>query len=360
VGLKTDITERKEALDKLIQSEERYRMLFESAPVGIMYCSHDGSLLDFNAALTAVFETLESQSREKINVFDFSPFAHAGIAEACREAITGDHSVYREHEYRPLPARPLILRFVVTPTHDLSGRVNGAHTLIEDFTERRNAEIRLSRSLTEKETLLKEIHHRVKNNLQTVSSLLTLQAEKVEEDRARSALLDSVTRVNSMSMIHERLYGATDQREVRFDEYLAELVEHLLTLGVPTPLEPEVELEVAACLLDIDTAVPLSLVANELISNALKHAFAAVEEPRLIVRLSASAETLQLVIGDNGPGVPTSDGSAPPAGLGLQLVDALVKQVRGTLTRESTAGHTVMVTVPLPPGREQDSEHHGG
>jgi two-component sensor histidine kinase len=223
--------------------------------------------------------------------------------------------------------------------------VNGAQAFVEDFTERRKAEQRLERSLEEKETLLREIHHRVKNNLQTISSLLRLQAENVGDPRAHYALVDSVSRVYSMSVVHEKLYTAENLQQVRFDEYLGELAQDLIGFGFSGTVEPALELDLAPVALDIDSALPLGLIANELISNALKHAFAQAESPRLGIRLSRSEQTLTMSVADNGPGL--TEAVSENAKLGTELIQVLVDQLRASLSRDSAEGLVVTVTLDL-------------
>jgi PAS domain S-box-containing protein len=362
VAVKRDVTKEKRALEELKSDEERYRTLYETAPMGVLQCARNGSIVLSNSSIATILHAPSLLSPEDLDAFSFVPLLRSGLAAALEQAMHNDGPVHGEQEFEPEDGesleteggapvdglsgeRSVVVRFVVTPTHGPDGRVNGAQAFVEDFTERRKAEQRLERSLEEKETLLREIHHRVKNNLQTISSLLRLQAENVGDPRAHYALVDSVSRVYSMSVVHEKLYTAENLQQVRFDEYLGELAQDLIGFGFSGTVEPALELDLAPVALDIDSALPLGLIANELISNALKHAFAQAESPRLGIRLSRSEQTLTMSVADNGPGL--TEAVSENAKLGTELIQVLVDQLRASLSRDSAEGLVVTVTLDL-------------
>jgi PAS domain S-box-containing protein len=223
------------------------------------------------------------------------------------------------------------------------GRVTHAVVVSHDLTERKQAEDVVHASLKEKETLLKEIHHRVKNNLQVISSLLALQASATDDAVTRGLLNESRNRVHSMALIHEKLYQSENLAQVQFSDYLRNLTRDLFRSysagGVTLKLQAE------DIPLDVDTAIPCGLIVNELVSNALKYAFPAGRTGDLHISfLKISRERCALTVTDNGAGLPTDLDVKNPKTLGLQLVNMLVSQLHGTLDVVADGGTTFMVT----------------
>jgi len=214
-----------------------------------------------------------------------------------------------------------------------------------------DAEQRTQESLREKEMLLKEIHHRVKNNLQIVSSLLYLQAELVDDERARHLLEESQNRVKSLAMIHEQLYQSPDLARVDFTRYVRNLASYLFDAHMIDPEEINLVVNVANVALEVDVAMPCSLIINELLSNALKHAFpggTAVggRRPEIRIVLHPVDGHCRLVVSDNGVGLPADMEQCSTASLGLQIVDVLTRQLKGTLEVERQEGTAFKITFP--------------
>lgn len=193
------------------------------------------------------------------------------------------------------------------------------------------------------QTLLKELNHRVKNNLQVVSSLLSLQGGRLEDEAAKQIVLESKNRLVSLLLVHQRLYGDDHATEVPMQEYLPELVETIMYSYFGNFEEDMMEYNVAPISLHVEKAIPLALIANELITNSFKHAFAETPEPRLRVRFEKSGGDCLLEIGDNGCGLP-ADVRAAGHTFGLSLVESLVKQLNGSLHMETAFGTHVTVT----------------
>ena len=197
----------------------------------------------------------------------------------------------------------------------------------------------LEKQNKEKEFLLKEIHHRVKNNLGVVSSLLALQSEQIEDDKVKDVMLESQNRVNSMSMIHQKLYQGTDLASIEMKDYFLNLGSHVLdSFGLNTRVKLEVDM--AQTELDVDTAVPLGLIVNELLTNALKYAFPDSRMGEIIIRFSRDNRNLELLVQDNGVGYDIKSPSQG-TGFGSQLINLLVLQLGGKLETQSESGTTV-------------------
>lgn len=221
--------------------------------------------------------------------------------------------------------------------------------LAYEAARRRGARARsTAETLREKETLLREIHHRVKNNLQVVSSMLSLQSNVVRDRQSLSCLQDARTRIQSMALVHEHLYESSSIACISTREYVDELVSTVMNSMDLSSGGIRVVREVAEIPIDIDHAIPLGLVINELMSNALKYAYphGSAGEIRLTLRRVSGGALLE--IADDGPGLPTNERVRREA-IGLQLVEALAGQLGGTITFDSTnPGLAVRLTFPLP------------
>ncbi len=214
-----------------------------------------------------------------------------------------------------------------------------------EITERKRAEGQIRASLREKEVLLKEIHHRVKNNLQVISSLLYLQAKNVGDEQALAVLQDSQSRVRAMVLVHERLYQSPDLARIDFAEYVRNLANYLFrSYGVNTNVI-QLRLNVGDVLLGVDTAIPCGLIINELVSNSLKHAFPAGREGEIRIKLRSDDEgECILMVGDNGVGFAEGLDFRDAGTLGLELVNTLVAQLEGTVELDRSRGTTFKIT----------------
>uniref|UniRef100_A0A832M4D5 histidine kinase n=1 Tax=Oscillatoriales cyanobacterium SpSt-402 TaxID=2282168 RepID=A0A832M4D5_9CYAN len=215
-----------------------------------------------------------------------------------------------------------------------------------DITDRKLFQ-QLQTSLKEKEVLLKEIHHRVKNNLQIVYSLLRLQSRQTQSAHVTNILLESQNRVKSIALVHEKLYRSEDLAKIDFAQYLNSLTAHLFSSYKIDSNAIALETKIDSISLSIDQAIPCGLIVNELISNALKHAFASQSEGTIQVALYNDENVqIHLIVQDNGIGLPTSFKLAEASSLGLQLVQDLVDQLDGTIQLVCYPGTTFEITFP--------------
>ncbi len=214
----------------------------------------------------------------------------------------------------------------------------------------------LRASLQEKEVLLREIHHRVKNNLQVVMSLLRLQSRQVSDTQALAALGDSRQRVEVMALVHELLYRTGDMAAIDADTYIRQLSNHLLRIYGISPAQVQVSLATEKIWLSLDHAVPCGLIINELFSNSLKYAFPDGQPGMIGIALHASPPgMLTLTVWDTGAGFAASAAVAQPPSLGMTLVHDLVRQIHGSAVITSGAGVTVTITFPLGATTAQDA-----
>jgi len=330
-----------ERTSELRQSEERIadallytQTLLDTAPVGIITYKASGEAVSANFAsaqlIGATVEQLKAQNFRRLD-----SWRESGMLAAAEAALTSnaprDVEISALSSFgKPLRIRSRFVPFVVSREQHLLA-------LFEDVKDVRNAEDALRQSLLEKETLLKEIHHRVKNNLQIVASLLAMQSDATVEDETRATLRESMNRVRSMGLIHERLYQSSNLARIDFDEYLRSLTTFLyrsysLTGAIRLVIEAE-KVEV-----NIETAVPLGLILNELVSNAFKHAFKDGRPGVLRVTLRSAEVGFVLVVADSGPGLPAGIDAAHTKSLGLSLVSSLVRQLKAAMTIERAGG----------------------
>ncbi len=208
---------------------------------------------------------------------------------------------------------------------------------------------KLRQSLAEKESLLKEIHHRVKNNLQVVSSLLYLQEDYMDDPKGVEILRESQNRVKSMALIHEQLYGTTDLAKIDFGRYVRGLAGNLFDAYGIDPACIRLNVRTDDIALGADMAVPCGLIINELVSNALKHAFVPDNSGTIdIVIRTLSAGRMEIVVADNGIGLAAPLADAEKKSLGLRLIDTLTTQLDGALAIETDNGTHFSITMNVP------------
>jgi len=208
---------------------------------------------------------------------------------------------------------------------------------------------KLRQSLAEKEALLKEIHHRVKNNLQIVSSLLYLQEDYMKNAKGVEILRESQNRVKSMALIHEQLYGTTDLAKIDFGRYIQGLTANLFDAYGIDPARIRLNVEANDIALGVDMAVPCGLIINELVSNALKHAFLVDTSGTIdIVIRTLDAGRIEIVVADDGIGLSELPADAEKKSLGLRLIDTLTTQLDGTLAIKKENGTRFSITLNAP------------
>ena len=320
-----EITERKRA-------EEQFRLAIEAAPTGMMMVDGGGYIVLVNAQVEKLF----GYTRDEL--------IGAPVEMLVPERYRAGHPVFRSGFFTNPNARPMgagrdlfglrkdgtevPIEIGLNPLTTSAGRF--VLSSIVDITERRRTAEQLRASLQEKETLLKEVHHRVKNNLQVISSLLSLQSRSVEDPRAAAMLQESQNRVHSISLVHEKLYEAGDLGRVDFGDYLQALGNHLQGAWAGTEGRVSITVDATGLRLPLDVAIPCGLIVNELVTNAFKHAFPGGRAGAVRVRASVEAEgSTLLAVEDDGVGIPEMKAARRGAGgtMGMMLVWTLAKQI---------------------------------
>ena len=343
--LKQEMAERKEVEKELQKSEARYRSVFDSAGTATTLLEEDMTISVANTE----FEKLSGYSREEIEgkkkwteFVDTEDLKRMKEYHAIRRSKESEAPI--EYEFRFIDrqgnVKNVFLKMGIIP-----GTKRSVASLM-DVTARKQAEGKLTASLKEKEILLQEIHHRVKNNMQVISSLLKLQAETMEDERLKEAFRDSQSRVRTMSLVHEKLYQSKDFTHVPFKDYLTSLIRYLSQSYTSQAREIEFVTEIEEIPLNITHAIPCGLIINELVSNALKHAFPDTRTGTITISLrSLRKDTIELSVGDNGIGLPEAIDPHTTTFLGLHLVAILAKdQLKGEITMEREGGTRVRIT----------------
>ncbi len=227
-----------------------------------------------------------------------------------------------------------------------NGNLTSIWGVQRDITEKKKSEEALKNSLKEKEILLKEIHHRVKNNLQIVTSLLKLQSSYVDDDKIKQLFRESQNRVQSMSLIHQKLYQAKDLSHIDFKEYIETVTTHLQHSYGILEDRVQIEIDVKNIVMSIDNAIPAGLIINELVSNSLKHAFPDERPGKVFINVAYDSfkEEYWLVVRDNGIGFSKPIEPKNSSSFGLKLVSTLVEQMPGTLELVSVGGSEYRIT----------------
>jgi PAS domain S-box-containing protein len=332
-------TDRRRAEEALRESEEDLRAIFNGVGDGIALIDMTGKVIKVNKRIIEIGGYTEDEViGKRLGLFKmFPPPSLAKILSNFAKLIAGqqvppfDVEVYtKAGEKLDVEMRGSLLR--------KKGKVVGMIGVMRDITERKRAEEQIRASLKEKEVLLKEIHHRVKNNLQVISSLLYLQSKNIQDSQTFEMFQESQNRVRSMALVHERLYQSPDLTRIDFAEYVRSLANHLFrSYGVNTNVI-KLKINVDDVFLGVDTAIPCGLIINELVSNSLKHAFPDGGEGEVRIELRADDGQLMLMVSDNGVGFPQDLDFRDTGSLGLQLVNTLVEQIEGTIELDRSDG----------------------
>jgi PAS domain S-box-containing protein len=264
----------------LHQSEERYRQLVENLGEGIDIVDKDDNFVFANPAAAEIFGVAPGTLFGR-NLKEFLPEDElAKLEELNLSRGCGEKGVYELSIRRPDNAERVLL-VTALPLIDDQGGVSGAFSIFRDISERKHDEEKNRNMLAEKELLLKEVYHRVKNNMMVISSLLQIQAQRISDKRTITILQESQNRIRSMITIYEKLYQSTDLSHIVPGDYFSELSRSLFSAYNVWPGTIELETEISNIALDIDRAIPCGLIINELVSNALKYAFPGERKGRI-------------------------------------------------------------------------------
>ncbi|MEN9975660.1 MAG: hypothetical protein RLZZ282_1666 [Verrucomicrobiota bacterium] len=329
-----DVTARKLAETALRTSEEKNRRFHDSIMDAFACVDMDGYVIESNQAYEEMLGYTAEELR-RLTYVDLTPDRwHSLEQRVVDEQVLplGGSDIYQKEYYRkdgsciPVEMRTFLIR-------DAQGNPKSMWAIVRDISKRKQAEELARQSLVEKEMLLKEIHHRVKNNLQIITSLLRLQAHQIDHAVAKTALNDVQNRVQSIALIHDHLHRSNHQGQVNLSAYLTKLCQQLCQLLSPMPGAISLHLDMGHCLLTMDVAIPCGLLVNELVSNSFKHGFPqqATGEVRVELQWLSGGPEMRLRVSDNGVGLPHDFDLDDLTSLGLSMAPDLARQMGGCL-----------------------------
>ena len=256
--------------------------------------------------------------------------------------------LYKSHEsegevFLGYPANKWI-QAQITPIYDDEDIFQGHLLIIQDINKRKKLEDELKKSLEEKDLMMKEIHHRVKNNFMIIQSLLQLQSRHIDDADVLEIFKESQNRIKSMAFIHQRLYQHDNLKKINFGDYPETLASDIFKSYVSNPDQITLDIDTADVTLDIDTAIPLGLILNELISNSLKYAFPDGRSGKLMVKSYLKGSEYGLIVSDNGIGLPEGLDYEKSDSLGLKLIYSLSDQIGAEVKVDTTNGTKFEIT----------------
>lgn len=341
ISVLRDISEEKAAERMMRESEQLYQETFNQSPaVKLLVDLESLTIIDANAA-AAKFYGYAVYRLRAMSLLEINTAAEDAIRGNIALARSGTQSrfVYRHRlasgEIRDIESYAGLI--------DLGGR-KVLHSIIHDITEMVRAEEELKRLVTEKETLMKELQHRVKNNLGVIAGLLSLSAEKVRDDAAREAFAGAIARVETIASIYAKLYGTKDLASIDLGPYSEDLVKSLFSAYNLDPERITLKARFDRVRLDLKRCAPFGLILNELVANALKYAYPGGARGELRVALEAEDGGIRLSVGDDGPGIPEEVLSGGSSGLGMTLVRMLSDQLGAGLEIDCSKGTLVTLS----------------
>jgi PAS domain S-box-containing protein len=351
-GLMIDITEHKQLAEAQRLSEARMERAFGASPIGMALVALDGAFLQVNAALCAMLGYGEAE----LLTLTYQRLTHADdLAESLRLAgrlVDNQCQTYQlDKRYLNAAGAPIWVQLNVSLVRAGDGAPLHFLSQIQDITERRGAQQVLTASLREKEALLKEIHHRVKNNLQVIASLLRLEARRSAHAETRGVLADMQGRIHSMALLHEALYRSGIFATVDLGGYLKQLATQAFRAMALQPGVVRLELELGSVQVGMDMATPCGLLVNELIANCFKHAFpdGRAGVVRLALAPSGQPHRWRLSVDDDGVGLGGDFEQARSDALGLQLAADLAGQIGASFCIEPGGGTRVCLEFGVEP-----------
>jgi PAS domain S-box-containing protein len=334
VELEVQNEELKKAELKLSTAQKRYFEFYELSPVGYFTIDPDGLITDVNLAGTKLLDLKKDKLINNAFIRFIIPECHNVYYHHIKELIkTGKN---QDCEVILNDGRVNYIHIESKPFFDETGNIKEILLTAFDISKLKKSEIRLKDSLSEKEVIFRELNHRVKNNLQIIASLMHLQEVNTDNDETVDKLRESESRVKTMAIIHEKLYESPDFADINFKLYIDKLIYDILyTYGKNDTIKTHLNIEDIN--LNIDTAIPLGLIINELVTNSVKYAFPD-SEGTITITLKSINNEMELIVADDGIGINKEINFDNLNSLGLEIVKNLVNQLNGTIEMISDGG----------------------
>lgn len=318
-------------LDKQDLSKELWETIFNSAEVPMMLLDNDHRIIRINESMKDVVKVVDDVVGEKCH-----EITH-GLSEPpefCPHSKTIEKNLKQTKEIK---FQDFWLLVTTSPFYDSEGRILGSTHIAQDITKLKEAEKKVNKTIKFKDLLIKETHHRVKNNLITISGLLYLQSQHIEDSDAKQVLLDSQNRARAMALIHQKLYSQENLDSINLNYYFKQLLDEVVkTYTFDDKIQYTLDVDDIA--LDTDTSLILGLIINELVSNSLKYAFTKNENGIIDISLHQNNSEIKLKISDNGNTIPEDIDIENTGSFGLMIVHLLTNQIGGHILVERDRG----------------------
>jgi len=351
-GIADDVTARKLAENALVESEAKLNAILDSAIAVILRLQVFANLdwefefISSGAEILYGYTPQELMNDKNLWISRVLPEDLENVIVPSYENIFAERTAQLEYRLRHKDGSLRWFSMTMFSQRDETTDSWVVTSVETDISDRKLAQEQLEASLREKEVLLKEVHHRVKNNLQVVSSLLDLQSQCIQEPQVLEVFKNSQSRVRSMALIHEKLYQSKSLSKVNLSDYIESLAMHLIQIYAVAPDRISLQLNLEAILLNLDTAVPCGLILNELVSNALKHGFPGNTGGTIWINLCylrppvpcEESNTFELVVGNDGVKLPELPDLSRAKSLGFQLVSVLIQQLEGQIEVSQSQG----------------------
>ena len=338
--LSNEIEERKRAEQRLIRSERNYNAILHDPSTFIGTIKPDGTLITANrSALNFIEKRLEDVKDQKFwdtPWWNHSDELQGKLKQSIIKAANGEQ-IHFEANHQGAEGRIIFVDFSVRPVKDEVGNIISLIVEGLDVTKLKNAEKKVQKLLDEKEILLKEVHHRIKNNMATIESILKIHSREIADLAAQKALKDASGRVRSMRVLYDKLYRAGNFKEINMKKYLEPFIDEIIQI-FPNYKEIHIHKEIDNFKLGTKVVFPLGIILNELLTNSMKYAFREKQNKKIFVSVKLIDDKVNIILQDNGIGLPENFNWKESKGFGFHLIRMLIEQIKGSLQIEQIDG----------------------
>jgi PAS domain S-box-containing protein len=351
-GMGIDITDKIMSEQKIVNQAAKLNAVFDGSSHYIWTIDKDSCLTSFNKNFVELVKRSYNAEPKEGMCINAPPFVSDSSynqwwVDQIERALKGERLNF-ETVFTDEDKNKIYLDVYLNPIYH-ENKIIEVSGIAHDITERVHNEEKVHQSLKEKEVLLKEVHHRVKNNMQVISSILNLQSSYVTDQYALNLLKESQNRIKTMAYIHESLYQNKTFTSINFSDYISTLTNNILQSYAASIQSVKLELDIQKIILNLDTSIPAGLIINELVTNSIKHAFTESNEGIILINLHTKDNVLFLEVSDNGKGFPKDIDFKNTNSLGLQLVNTLVEQLNGKmeLNNNKSGGTSFYINFPM-------------
>jgi PAS domain S-box-containing protein len=337
--------------EKRLRAERQFLALIVEGSDDAIYSKDlNGIVLSWNPGAERIFGYTADEIIGKPVSILTAPGNENQVPEILSQLKAGNRIDHFETQRKCKDGSLIHVSLTISPMRDDHGNIIAASSIAKDISKQKQAAMMIQAQLQEKQVLLQEIHHRVKNNLQLVASLLELRSRNMQNEIAKSAFQDSIGRIRSMARLHEKMYGSNIVGNVNFGEYIKSLFEPLAeTFNQDLPINFVVDSD--HFMLDLNRAIPLGLILNELLTNSVKHAFSSSRPPEIMVKIRTNMNKVAMVVADNGTGLPPDVDLFKSDSFGFKIVRLLIEQIEGQIKVQNSNGTVYEITLPYEVGK---------